>query len=82
MGPNNLHLYELLRERLGEQEAKDIATRVSADPRGGPETAQQLATKEDIAMLKADIANARIEILRWILFLLVTLIFAVLGLYV
>lgn len=83
MGLYDLQVYELLRAKMGDKEAKELASRLAGKPHRAPlEEKNLLATKEDIAMLKADIANAKIEILRWILFLVCTLIFAVLGLYV
>jgi hypothetical protein len=83
MGLYDLQVYELLRAKLGEKEAKELATRISGKPhRAPPEQQHYLATKEDIAMLKEDIVNARIEVLRWIIVLWITVILALLGLYV
>jgi len=80
MGLYEIQLYELLRAKLGDKEANALVKQLnhadhSIEPRN------LVANKEDIAMLKADISNAKIEILRWVLLLFVTLILAVLGLY-
>lgn len=80
MEPYELQLYELLRAKLGEKEANALVKQLNHDVHS-IELKNLVANKEDIAMLKADIINAKIELLRWVLALFVTLILAVLGLY-
>jgi hypothetical protein len=41
----------------------------------------KFATKEDIAATKADIVNAKVEILRWTFGFFIVMILAILGLY-
>lgn len=76
-----LQLYELLRAKLGEKEANALVKQLNHDVHL-IEPKNLVANKEDIAMLKADIINTKIDILRWVLALFVTLILAVLGLYI
>lgn len=82
MGLYDIQLYELLKAKLGEKGASDVIRQLKHQPTEKLFDPRNLvANKEDIAMLKADIANARAEILRWVLFLFVILILLVLGLY-
>lgn len=78
-----LHLYELLKARLGEKEAVEVVRQLERrvdkhfiDPK------YIVANKKDIAMLKEDIINTRIILLKWMLVIFLTLALGVLGLYV
>jgi len=83
MGLYDIQLYELLKAKVGEQAANDVVRQLRHQPTENLFDPKNLvANKEDIAMLKADIINTKIEILRWVLALFVTLILAVLGLYI
>lgn len=82
MGLYDIQLYELLKARLGENGADDVVRQLRHQPNENLFDPKNLvANKEDIAMLKEDIANARIEVLRWMLAFFVALTLAVLGLY-
>ena len=78
-----LHLLELLKARIGEKEAIDVVRHLEnrvykhfIDPK------YLVASKEDIAMIKADIHNVKITLLKWMLVLFITMILAVLGSYI
>ncbi len=82
MGLYDIQLYELLKAKLGEEGAGDVVRQLKHQPNEVLFDPKNLvANKEDIAMLKADIENARVEVLRWILAFFVALILAVMGLY-
>jgi hypothetical protein len=82
MGLYDIQLYELLKAKLGEKGADDVVRQLRHQPNEIIFDPKNLvANKEDIAMLKADIENARLEILRWVLAFFVALVLAVLGLY-
>lgn len=77
----DIHIYELLRARLGEKETESLIKSNPALRKAFKPSTRMVATKEDIAMLKADIANAKTEILKWMLLIFLTLGLALLGLY-
>jgi len=76
----DFQLYELLKARIGEKDAATLARQIPKI-RMPQEAKDVLATKEDIAMLKEDIINTRILLLKWLLIAFLTLVVAVLGLY-
>ncbi len=83
MGLYEIQLYELLCTKLGEKEANALVKQLeNRFDRNFIDPKNLLAQKEDIAMLKADIVNAKIELLRWMLVIFVTLVLAILGLYI
>lgn len=82
MGLYDIQLYELLKAKLGEKGADDVVRQLRHQPNEILFDPKNLvANKEDIAMLKEDIENARIEVLRWLLVFFVIIMLAVLGLY-
>jgi hypothetical protein len=82
MGLYDIQLYELLKAKLGEQGADDVVRQLRHQPNEVIFDPKNLvANKEDIAMLKADIENARTEILRWVLAFFVVVMLALVGLY-
>lgn len=82
MGLYDIQLYELLKAKMGEQDASDVIRQLKHQPTENLFDPRNLvANKEDIAMLKSDIDHTRLELMRWMLALLVVLILLVTGLY-
>ena len=82
MESSEIQLYELIEQRLGEKEATAFVVFIESKiEHGFFETKKTLASKEDIANLKTDIATSKIEILRWVFGFFITLMLAILGLY-
>lgn len=79
----HIHLYELLKAKLGEKDAKALTKQIESGlDTSFMESKVIPASKEDIAMLKADIVNTRIEILRYLLLFFLIIVITLLALYI
>jgi hypothetical protein len=90
----DIQLYEILRQKLGNQEAEALVGFVDAKMKDANEyNLKMLATKEDLKdltlELKQDIANVTLkiaetktDILRWMFAFFIPLLLAIIGLYV
>lgn len=77
---NDIELYEILKESLGEKQAKSLVGLVEIKVNNKFEQNRTfLATKEDISALKVDIANTKADLLKWQIAMWVTLMIAVLA---
>ena len=84
---NDIELYEVLKESLGEKQAKSLVGLVEIRVNNKFEQNKTLlATKEDIFVLKEDISAMRVEmaktkadLLKWQIAMWVTLMIAVLA---
>lgn len=91
---NDIQLYELLKQKLGNKEAEAIVSFVDAKLKEADEcNLKTVATKEDLKdlrlELKQDIAGltlklseTKIDIIRWLFAFLIPLMLAILGLYI
>jgi hypothetical protein len=61
---SEIQLYEALREKLGDAQAKVITEYVEAKFESKKDS---LATKQDIADLKTEIIASKVDILRWMI---------------
>ena len=64
---SNIELYNLLRAKLGEKEAQAVTSYIDttvADKFIAEK--QYLATKEDIAIVRKEIAETKADILKWL----------------
>ena len=78
----DIQLFQILKQKLGEKEAEALVTFVDAKIKEGNEQSLKVvATKEDIANLKADIANSKVETLRWTFGFFIAIMLAIIGLY-
>lgn len=59
---SEIQLYEALKEKIGEEQAKAITAYVEAKFESKKDS---LATKNDIAEVKSEIVSSKIDILRW-----------------
>ncbi len=55
-----IELYEILKSKLGEKEAKNLVEYIEA------KADKKLAEKQDILATKADLANMKADIIKWI----------------
>jgi hypothetical protein len=68
MTVSDIQLYEILASKLGKEEAKVLVEFVeSKTEKKLDEKVSTFATKEDIANLKSEIANAKVDIVRWVI---------------
>lgn len=59
-----IQLYEALKEKIGEEQAKYITSYVEARFKSKKDS---LVTKIDVADLKAGIISSKVDILRWMI---------------
>lgn len=83
----HIQLYELLKQKLGNQEAEALVGFVDARLREANEhTLQHLATKEDMKdtelKLSVKISETKTDIIRWVFAFFVPLMLAIIGLYI
>jgi len=66
MTVSEIDLYNILKKKVGDKEADTLVNFVKAEVKGRfEEQKNQLATKEDLALLKADMANFKADIIKW-----------------
>lgn len=81
-----LHLFQLLKPRIGETEAEAFITYVDDSRREMMEDIRRIfATKEDLALLRGElgvkISDVRTDVMRWMFAFFITTLLAILGLY-
>ncbi len=65
---SEIQLYELLASKLGRPEAQGLVEFVEAKvDKKLDEKTNSLATKEDIHLLKQDISNTKVELVKWMI---------------
>ena len=75
MAITEIQLYTALRAKLGEVEAQQLVEFVRTEVKDEVETkTAHLASREDLA-------NAKVDIIRWVFGFFIVLILAVIGLY-
>jgi len=85
----DIQLFQILKLKLGEKEAEALVTFVDNKIKeGNDNNLKVLATKEDIQLLKLDLAKlelkiseSKVETLRWVFGFFVALMLAIVGLY-
>ena len=86
----SIELFEIFKTKFSEQEAKfivkeieKIETVVTAKIEQELDRKQNvLAPKEDITLLKAEIAKSKVDTIKWVFAFFVTLMLAIVGLYI
>lgn len=64
---SEIELFEALSEQLGKDKAKTLVKYVESKvDKRLDENTRLFATKEDIANLKTEIANSKVDIVRWV----------------
>ncbi len=82
MNLSEIQLYEVLKAKFGEREATAFITLIENKvDRKFSESKAQLAHKDDIAKLELLVAQTKIEVMRWMFGLFITLVLTVVGLY-
>lgn len=75
-----LKIYELFKERWGQQAAESVIEYFeAAAERKYEEKKDILATKEDIGILRKERAESKVEFIRWTFVFMVGTIIAILG---
>ncbi|MCW3088649.1 MAG: hypothetical protein JWQ78_2035 [Sediminibacterium sp.] len=87
LAATDIQLYEILRQKLGNQEAEAIVGFVDAKLKeSNDQHLKNLATKEDVKdvemKLSLKIAETKTDIIRWVFAFFVPLLLAIIGLYV
>ena len=89
----DIQLFQILKQKIGEQETEALVSFVDAKIKeANDENLRVLATKEDVAAvkqelanlrgeLKADIANAKADTFKWFIGAFMALALMILGLY-
>ena len=79
----DIQLFQILRQKIGEQEAEALVSFVDSKIKDNNETnLKVLATKEDISLLKQDISNLKSEILKWMVGMFIPLYLTIIGLII
>ena len=83
----DIQLYEILRQKLGNQEAEALVGFVDAKLKDANEhNIKNIATKEDLKdvelKLSVKISETKTDIIRWVFAFFVPLLLAIIGLYV
>ena len=78
----DIQLFQILKQKLGEKEAEALVQFVDDKLKESNEqNLKILSTKEDIANVRTEIANAKVETIRWTFGFFVALMLAIVGLY-
>ena len=79
---SSVDLFNLLRQKIGETEAKAVTEFIEVQITDKFETEKKyLATKEDIAIVRKEIAESKTDMIKWVFALFVTLALMIAGLY-
>lgn len=78
----DIQLFKALKNKLGEKEAEELVSYVRSTI--GDKLEEQiphLATKEDLAEVRKEIAHAKVDMIKWFVAFFVTLALLIVGLY-
>jgi hypothetical protein len=75
MSTLELKAYEIFKSKLGEEEATTILQYIEE------KAEKKIAEKKDVLATKQDIADAKVEIMRWMFGVFAMLMLAIIGLY-
>ncbi len=80
---SSIDMYNILRAKIGEQEAKALTDYVKSEVESRVEIrSATLATKDDIASLRKEISDSKVDMIKWMVGLFITLALMIIGLYV
>jgi len=78
----DIQLFQILKQRLGEQEAEALVSFVDSKIKESNENNLKIvATKEDIARLEIKLAENKSDIIKWVFSFFVAIMLAIIGLY-
>ena len=78
----DIQLFQILKQKIGEKEAEALVAFVDSKLKESNESNLKiLATKEDIANLRSEIKESKIDVIKWVFAFFVTMMLAIIGLY-
>jgi hypothetical protein len=78
-----IDMYNILRAKIGEQEAKTLTDFVESEVERRLEAKSViLATKDDIAAVRKEISDSKVDTIKWMVGLFITLALMIIGLYI
>ena len=78
-----IDMYNILRVKIGEEEAKTLTDFVESEVERRLEARSSiLATKDDIAAVRKEISESKIDTIKWMVGLFITLALMIIGLYI
>ena len=77
---SNIDLYNLLRQKIGDTEAKAVTEYIQVESKFLDAKAT-LATKEDIAIVRKEIAESKTDMIKWVFTFFAALSLMIMGLY-
>ena len=79
---SNIYLYNLLRQKIGDTEAKAVTEYIDIQVESKFMDARAtLATKEDIAIVRKEIAESKTDMIKWVFTFFAALSLMIMGLY-
>jgi len=79
---SNIDLYNLLRQKIGDTEAKAVTEYIDIQVESKFMDARAiLATKEDIAIVRKEIAESKTDMVKWVFTFFAALSLMIMGLY-
>ena len=78
-----IDLFNVLKEKIGEQQAKSLTEYIEVKVEQKFESQKQmLATKEDVKNLEIKLAETKSDLLKWVFAMFVSLALMIIGLYI
>jgi hypothetical protein len=78
-----IDLFNVLKEKIGEQQAKRLTEYIEVKVEQKFESQKQmLATKEDVKNLEIKLAETKSDLLKWVFAMFVSLALMIVGLYI
>ena len=79
----SIDLFNVLKEKIGEQQAKSLTEYIEVKVEQKFESQKQmLATKEDVKNLEIKLAETKSDLLKWVFAMFVSLALMIVGLYI
>ncbi len=79
---SNIDLYNLLRQKMGDMEAKAVTEYIDIQVESKFMDARAtLSTKEDIAIVRKEIAESKTDMIKWVFTFFAALSLMIMGLY-
>lgn len=78
----DIQLFNALKQKLGEKEAEELVSFVrSTVDEKLDEQIPHLATKEDLAVVRKEIEQSKVDMIKWFVAFFITIILLIIGLY-
>lgn len=80
---SEIHLYNILKAKLGEKEAEELVTFVKLKVENEiDEKSSKFSTKDDISKLETKLAETKVDIIKWVFSFFVAIALMIIGLYI